>query len=243
MMQRCIAVLTCIFAAGLLLEAKQDFERSYTLVPGRYITINNIMGDIHVTGYEGETIRVTAKSEGPESDAIQVIEKNFGPKVELFPICSKFKSNKTKVDFEVKVPKSEKNISLELKSGSGKIEVADIEGNLVLNSFRGDIKVENIRGNVYAHTISGKLNALVKLSKGKRWLKFASVSGNISVTAPSDFDARVQMSTNGTLKTDFQLDTRKNRYGGQTARGKLGTGTQSIDISSVFGSVSLLKKQ
>ncbi len=242
MVRKGIVILACVIAAGFQLEAKQDFERSYALITGRHVTINNVMGDISVSGYKGETIKVIAKSEGPDSDTIRIVENNFGPRVELFPVSSKFNSSKTKLDFEVKVPKSEKNVSIELKSGSGKIEATDISGTLIVTSFRGDIKVENIQGNLFAHSISGNLDATIKEAQGMRWMKLDSGSGNIKVTAPSNLEGWISMSTSGTLNTDFAIDKHQSRYGGKVARGKLGSGTQRIEISSVFGSVSLLKK-
>ncbi|MEJ2111576.1 MAG: DUF4097 family beta strand repeat-containing protein, partial [Acidobacteriota bacterium] len=227
---------------GLHIEATQDFEKIYPVTPAKHIIINNILGDISVSGYKGDQIKVIARKKGPDSEAIKIIDKSFGPRVELFPVVSNFKNNKTRVDFELKIPESGEGISLELKSGSGKIEVADINGNLVVNSFRGNVKVENIKGNILAHSVSGDIDASIKKNGSERWMKFDSMSGNIKVTAPKDIDARIQMSTSGTLKSDFSIQSRKNRYGGQFVRGKLGSGKQRIDISSVFGSVSLLKR-
>jgi len=242
MVRKSIIILVCVIASGFPLKAKQDFERSYTLIPGRNIAINNRMGDIRVTGYKGEDIKIVAKIEGPDRDTIQIIDKSFGPRIDLFPISSKFKIDKTRVDFEVKVPESGKPVSLELKSGGGKIEVTDLSGNIVVNSFRGDVKIVNVQGNVYAHSVSGHMDVQIKGSQSRRWMKIDSGSGNISVTAPSDLDAWIEMSSNGELKTDYPIDIHKDRYRGYFARGKLGSGTQRIEISSNFGSASLLKK-
>lgn len=235
-------LLIGFIAVGVHLKATQDFEKNYPVTPGRHITVNNILGDISVSGYKGDQIKIIARRKGPDSEAIKIIDNSFGPRVELFPVTSKFKNSKTRVDFELKVPESGDGISLELKSGSGRIEVADINGNLVVNSLRGNVKVENIKGNIFAHSVSGDIDASIKKNGSERWMKFDSMSGNIKVTAPKDIDARVQISTSGTLKSDFSIPSRKNRYGGQFVRGKLGSGTQRIEISSVFGSVSLLKR-
>lgn len=244
MMRKSIVVLFCIIVSGFQLEANQEFERTYEIVPGRHIVINNMMGNINVSGYKGKSIKITANSKGPDSEAIQIIDKSFGPRVELFPICKKFKSRNTSVDFDVKVPETVKAVSLQLESGSGKIEVADIDGNIILKSVRGDIKLENAQGNVYARSVSGNVDAKVKEIKNRSRLKFDSGSGNIKVTAPSDIEARVEMTTSGSLTTDFPISKQQGRYGVHVARGKLGTGNQKVDISisSVFGSVSLLKK-
>jgi hypothetical protein len=242
MMRNSIICLVCFMATGFLLKATEDFERSYTLIPGRHITIDNKIGDIKVTGYNGEEIKIFARKKGPDRDAIKIIDRNFGPKVELFSMFSEFNNSKTSVDFEVKVPKSNNTVSIELRSGSGKIEAADFSGSLVVHSFRGDVEIANVQGNVYVHSVSGHMDAKIKKSEGRRWMKFDSGSGNIKVTAPSDFEARIELRTTGNLKTEFPVDISQGRYGEHIARGQLGSGTQRIEISSVFGSVSLLKQ-
>ncbi|MBN2321012.1 MAG: DUF4097 family beta strand repeat protein [Acidobacteria bacterium] len=235
--------LICILAVGVHLRATQDFERSYDLVPGRHITIDNKMGDIKVAGYDGKDIKVVARKEGPDQDEIEIVDKTFGPRVLLFPKFSKFKSTKTKVNFEVKIPETKTPIFMELKSGSGKIEVRDFNGWLAVDSSRGTASFVNVKGHLYARSISGSMDAEISQSQGRSQMRFDSMSGDIKVTAPSDLEALVAMkSMSGNLKTDFPIDIHQRRYGEHTAGGKLGSGMQMIHISSVSGSVSLLKK-
>jgi hypothetical protein len=235
--------LICILTAGIQLKAAEDFEKSYVLVPGRHIVIDNKMGDVKVSGYEGEDIKVIARKEGPDREKIEIVERSFGPQVMLFPKYPKFKSTKTKVDFELKVPKSDKMVSLILKSGSGKIEVRDFSGGLVAESSRGEIKFENVAGFIDARSVSGNLDAEIQQSKGRSQMRFNSMSGDIKITAPPELEALVAMhSRSGDLETDFPIDIREGRYREHTARGKLGSGKQMIHISSVSGNVSLKKK-
>ncbi len=234
--------LICIIAVGVQLRATQDFERSYALVPGRHITIDNEMGNVNVTGYDGEDIKIVARKEGPDQEEIQIIDKSFGPHIVLLSMYPKFKSTKTKVDFEIKVPNSNP-IFMELKSGSGKIEVRDFNGGLIAESSRGEVRCVNVNGFVFARSVSGRLEAEINQSQGRSQMRFASLSGDIRVTAPKDFEALVDMkSKSGDLKTNFPIDIHQRRYGENTARGKLGSGMQMLHISSVSGSVSLLKK-
>lgn len=244
MIRKSAISLVFVLAAGIQLKAAQDFEQSYPLVPGRqHITIVNKMGDVKVTGYGGEDIKISAHKKGPDKDSIKIVDRSFGPNINLFPVCSKFKSSETSVDFEVKVPTSTKYIFINLESGSGNIEVADFSGSLVAKSSRGRINVVNVDGFVAARSISGDMNAEIKQTQGRSQLQFSSISGDIKVTAPKDISALVFMkSSSDNIKTDFSLDRRQHRYEGPTARGKLGSGTQMIHISSVSGNVSLVKK-
>jgi hypothetical protein len=239
--------LLCIMATGIQLQAAQDFERSYDLVPGRDITIDNKMGDVKVTGYNGENIKVVAHKEGPDEKDIQIIEKNFGPqghRVLLIPKSAKFKSTSTRVNFEVKVPKSSGPVYMALKSGSGKIDVRDFNGWLVADSSRGEAKFVNVKGHLYVRSVSGSIDAEIDQSQNGSQMRFDSMSGDIRITAPKDFEALVAMkSVSGGLETDFPLDIRQRRYGERTAGGKLGSGSQMIWITSISGSVSLMKNK
>jgi len=243
MIRKSAICLVCIFAAGIQLRATQDFERSYPLTPGRNITIDNKMGDVTVTGYSGKDIKVSAYKKGPDTDSIKIVDKSFGPQIILFPMSSKFKSSETRVDFEVKVPESSKFVFINLKSGSGNIEVANFSGGLVAESWRGDVKVVNVNGFIDARSISGNMDAEINQAQGISQLRFSSMSGDIKITAPSDFGALVSMkSSSGDLKTDFPIHIRQGRYRDHMANGKLGSGTQMLYISSVSGNVSLMKK-
>ncbi len=75
-------------------------------------------------------------------------------------------------------------------------------------------------------------------------MTFRSISGNVEVSAPSNLDALVDMSTaSGMLKTDFPIDVQERRYGpGREARGRLGSGKQILWINSQSGRVSLIQK-
>lgn len=243
MMRKSIVCLFCVIAAGVQLRATQDFERSYAVSPGAFLSINNKMGDIKVTVYEGKEIKVFAHTEGPDRNAVEIIENSFGKMIELRPISKKFKSNKTRVDFEVKVPESGRTVTIRLTSRSGKIEVSDFGGSLWARSTRGDVKVVNVQGNVFATSDSGNMDAeIMKGQPGPRQIMLNSSSGNINVKVPSDFDAWVWMSTSGLLKTDLPISHSQGRYGIHTAHGKIGSGKQAIRIQSALGSVSLMKE-
>jgi hypothetical protein len=72
------------------------------------------------------------------------------------------------------------------------------------------------------------------------------VSGNVTVRAPADLNAYIDMSTvSGSLRTDFPIEVMERRYGpGQSARGRVGPqGSDGINlrIRSVSGRISLVK--
>jgi hypothetical protein len=263
-MKKYVICLICVIAAAYPLNAKQELEKSYPIIPMRHYTIKSIVGDITVSGYKGKEIKVIASKEGPDNGKIEIAEKNLGPNgIELSSDFPKFRNDKIKVNFEVKVPESEVSFTLELKSYSGMIDVSKLKlkGSLFINTFQGDVrvenvngdvlfidtfqgnvKVENVNGNILAKSGNGSMNVGIKQPDGRMRMRFESWNGNIKVTAPSDLEARVMMRTSGNLQFDYPLKQMGGRYEAKVAGGKLGAATQQIDISSAYGSVSLLKK-
>jgi hypothetical protein len=72
-------------------------------------------------------------------------------------------------------------------------------------------------------------------------MKFSSASGNVTVKAPSNLDAEVQMSTaSGSLRTNFPLTIEDRESGsGQKAHGRLGSGSCLLKLSTASGNVRL----
>jgi hypothetical protein len=149
------------------------------------------------------------------------------------------------VDFEIQVPKSISADSLiSLKCIRGSIRISNVNMQVWANCDWGDVDVENSRGNINAKSNSGAIRAELGSGKGQNFLTFESGSGEVIVKAPGNLNAQVFMKSDfGSLKTDFSLEKKENRYGPRTqANGKLGSGDQKLFISSRMGNVSLLKK-
>lgn len=165
------------------------------------------------------------------------------------------------VRFEVKVPRAVNYRFDSFSSVSGNVEVSDVSGELRAKSVSGEVTVKGVRGSVNATSVSGEVKVgevrgtvnakstsgdvevgITDLS-GADSMDFASVSGNVRVKLPASLDATVKMSTmSGDLKTDFPLTVEELKYGtGRRANGRVGGGAHSLKLSSVSGSVSLLR--
>ena len=222
----------------------QDFNKSYAVGAGGQIRIRNISGDVNVVGYDGSSIVVTAVKEGRDRDLVNIEDRSSGDVVDLTVRYPQTGNANASVDFEVRVPKGAEYNFERLASVSGDVSVAGVTGRLRVESVSGDVSVKDVSGVAAASTVSGSV--IVDLTKaGPGNMKFASVSGDVTVRAPANLDADVEMSTiSGGLKTDFNIEIHEPRYGpGRSARGRLGAGGYSLRITTVSGRVSLLRRE
>ncbi len=238
--------LSALLLFGLILlvttTSAQDFQKTYAISAGGHIKVRNISGDVTVTGYDGNSIVVTAVKEGRDRDLVNIEDRSTGDMIDLAVRYPQKGNANASVDFDIRVPRSAEYNFDRISSVSGNVQVAGVMGRLKVESVSGNVDVRGVSGVVSASAVSGDVNVdLAKAGSGN--MKFSSVSGNVLVRAPGNLDADIDMSTiSGGLKTEFPMEINEPRYGpGRSARGRLGTGTFSLRITTVSGRVSLLR--
>jgi hypothetical protein len=237
-----------LFLTGALPAATawgQDFQRSITLPSGGLIRVGNVSGDVRVEGYSGNSVIVEGFKEGRDRDLVKIEDLSSGDRVDVRVRYPENCSCDASVNFQVRVPA---NISYNfdrIYSVSGNVDITGITGRLRAESVSGDVDVAGVTGLVSASSVSGDVNAAIVEVEGAGDMKFSSVSGNVTVRAPSSLDADIEMSSvSGSLKTDFAIEVHEPRYGpGRSARGRLGSGAHSLRISTVSGRVSLSRNE
>lgn len=238
--------LASVSAAVLLLlvttASAQDFKKSYQLGPGGLIRVGNISGNVTVTGYDGSEVIVTAIKSGEDRDLISVKDESTAGVVDVAVKYPKNCNCEASLDFRVQVPRSVAFDFERISSVSGNVEIRGVTGKVEASSVSGDVEVNEIAGSVSASSVSGSVEVEVSRLGNEDDMKFSSVSGDVRVRVPANLGADVNMSSfSGAIKTDFPLEVRGQRHGSKSwARGKIGDGSRSLNMSSVSGSLSLL---
>jgi hypothetical protein len=237
-----IALVTLLFGlmgAGAALG--QDYQRSYTLPAHGSIRVTNVSGDVKVTGYGGNSIEVAAFKEGPDRDLVQIEDNSDANHVDLRVRYPESRNCNASVNFELRVPQGIDYNYERLSSVSGSVVVDNVTGRLRAESVSGDVDITNVTGLVSASAVSGNVDVQINDLTGAGDMKFSSVSGSVNVKAPTSLDADIEMSSiSGSLKTNFPIEVQEQRYGpGRSARGRLGSGSHSLRITTVSGRVSL----
>ena len=235
-------VATTLFAFALAATAAaQDFQKSYRIGAGGQVRIRNISGDVIVTGYDGDAIIVKAAKSGRDQEMIEIEDRSGAGNVDVGVRYPRNCNCEASVRFEVQAPRSVSYDFDHIGSVSGEVQVTGVTGRLRASSVSGDVHIKEVSGSVSASSVSGGVKVEIARLEGADDMKFSSVSGDVSVTAPASLDAEVDISSmSGSINTDFPVEVRKDRFGVHTsARGKLGEGSRHLKMSTISGSLSL----
>ncbi|MGA9773893.1 MAG: DUF4097 family beta strand repeat-containing protein [Blastocatellia bacterium] len=232
------AIIGLAFAAT---ASAQDFEKSYRVGAGSQVSVANISGDVVVTGYDGDAIIVRGIKKGRDRDLIEIEDKSSDGRVQVGVRYPKECNCDASIRFEVRVPRSVSYNFDGFTSVSGDVAVSGVTGRLRASAVSGDVRVKNVTGSASVNSVSGDVDVEVDRLDGSDDMKFSSVSGDVSVKMPSSLDAEVDISSmTGSITTDFPIEVREERHGTRTyARGRLGSGSRRVNMSSVSGDLSL----
>jgi DUF4097 and DUF4098 domain-containing protein YvlB len=221
--------------------AAQDFQKTYRIGAGGQIRISNISGDVIVTGYDGDSIVVKGTKKGRDRDQVEVEDRSGTANVDVGVRYPKHCNCDASIRFEVQVPRSVNYDFDHIASVSGDVRVTGVTGRLNASAVSGDVHITDVSGSVSASAVSGDVKVGINRLEGSDDMKFNTVSGDVSVMLPSSLDADVDMSSfSGSIKTDFAIEVRSERYGSRnTARAKLGEGSRRLKMSTVSGDISL----
>jgi lia operon protein LiaG len=239
---RSITISSVICLLLTLTASAQDFQKNYRIGAGGAVNIRNVAGDVTVTGYNGDTITVTAYKDGPDRDQVTIEDSSGGNNVDVRARYPENCNCSVSVRFDVKVPSGISYRYDSITSVSGDVQISDVKGDLHVKSVSGDVTVSGVAGAVNAASVSGDVEVEIRsLESGDGGMEFSSVSGDVDVKLPGNLDANVKMSTlSGELKTDFPLQIEEKRGGpGRSANGRLGNGARNLKLSTVSGDISL----
>lgn len=190
-------------------EYTENFSRTVRLGRNGSFDLQNVAGDISVTGGGGDDVRIEAvkrvrhpnEAEGKTLLAeieIQVVERSG--RVEVRTEYPRRRNWSGGVDFTVSVPR---DASVSLRSVSGTIKVTNINGELRAETVSGDIVSMTAKKLRTAKTVSGD----VEVSEAEAdELSVGSVSGDVVVNRlkAGGFDAQT---VSGDLRlTDVEVD-------------------------------------
>ena len=240
--------LTSLTAA----DVKETEEFTFVISPGGRISVENINGDIRITGVEGDTVNIVARKQAGKREYLDELKIVVDADSDYIRIETRHPSNHTSwfnwgnnhsgsVSYELTVPTgvnldkiSTVNGDIEIRSMSGKVKAETVNGDLVATGLVSDVDLE---------TVNGGVNAEFDTLAGSQRVSVEAVNGRIVLALPADTSARVHAETvNGSIDVDdFGLKTDKG-FIGHECDGQIGNGDARISLDTVNGSIRIVKK-
>ena len=242
-----------LFLTSLVVaDVKETEEFTFVINSGGRISLENINGDIRITGDEGDTVTIVARKQAGKQEYMDELKIVVDADSDYIRIETRHPSNLTSwfnwgnnhsgsVSYELTVPTgvnldkiSTVNGDIEIRSMSGKVKAETVNGDLVATGLVSDVDLE---------TVNGGVNAEFDTLAGSQRVSVEAVNGRIVLALPADTSARVHAETvNGSIDVDdFGLKTDKG-FIGHECDGQIGNGDARISLDTVNGSIRIVKK-
>lgn len=249
--------LAAVAVASLYIgTAVADYTEELTwtlpLNEGGRISLENINGNIEITGNEGEVVEIVAVKKAGSEEYLEGIEvlvdhdpdqiriESKHPNGGLKRMFSWGKESSGSVSYTLHVPASANLDGIE--SVNGDVSIAGVGGVVKASTVNGGIVVDNLASNASIETVNGSVEASFDRFGGGQKANCESVNGKVTVRLPKDADTAVSAETiNGGIDGgDFGLQTNKG-FIGRDLEGRIGDGAGNLDLSTVNGSIRIRK--
>jgi hypothetical protein len=126
---------------------------------------------------------------------------------------------------------------------SGEVAACDIDGAVRFRSVSGALTLAGgALDALDANTMSGQVTADVTLTAAAS-VTISTMSGDVTLRLPSDSDASVRLqSTSGAVHSEFDSLRTVKAPASRVASGNVGAGTGQVSVSTMSGSVTLLRR-
>ncbi len=133
--------------------------------------------------------------------------------------------------------------SLDANTVSGDLEAQDVGGDMAFKTVSGGLTIAGgSLGRLDAKTVNGKITADVDLAPAAS-VRAATVSGDVAVRLPATASTTVDLrSTSGRVESAFDGLESSRKPGAAGLAGTLGAGDGQLSVSTVSGSVTLLRR-
>lgn len=226
----------------------EEFHQSYALTADGRIELDNINGDVHISSWDRNEVKVDAIKYADTKEKLDEAKIDIDAGKEYVSIRTKYPrhdqswnwgshNNPATVDYTLTVPRTARLDDIKLINGS--LEVTAISGEVRASCINGRLEARDLAGRAQLSTINGKLDAKFAKLAGQS-IDLNSVNGSVDLTIPSDSNAIVEASTvSGGINNDLGLHVNRHRFVGQELRGELGSGGTHIKLSNVNGRVEV----
>ena len=224
--------------AGDLVE---EFHHTYALATDGRVSLENMNGDVHVTSWSRNEVKVDAIKRASSEDRLEAIDIKIDSHPNALQIKTKyyqhFDNNPGGVEYTLTVPRGTRLDKVELVNGG--LDVQDLGGEVNASSVNGRIKVRGLSGGARLSVVNGHLEATFDRLDEPKTISLESVNGSIDLALPPDASVTLDASTvAGSIHDDFGLPV-TGHFVGRKLHGTLGEGRAQVELRDVNGSIKI----
>jgi DUF4097 and DUF4098 domain-containing protein YvlB len=226
--------------ARVIRAPQVEFRQFYTLGPHGRIVIQNLYGDVSITGWDREDVLVEAIKRAPSrrglDDARVVVEPSDGS----LSIHTLYAGNEVgrpaSVEYRIVVPRSATLDDVKLVNGG--LSIDGVTGPVKATAVNGAIHAQRLAGRAELSTVNGPLEADFAEVSRARPISLSSVNGPIRLSIPCG--AAVSLSAhNRSGGIDSQVGQVSREQDGQRLHTQLNRGGAQIRLENVNGGISI----
>jgi hypothetical protein len=269
MRQRALAALAAVVAtmavAGVVAAgavatpaaAQEPFAWSGRLAAGQTVEVRGINGRVRAEPSADGQVHVAAtrraRRDDPASVRIEVVEHAGGVTVcAVYPTpgdaerpnecrpgggSMSVRDNDVRVDFVVRVPA---DVRFRGATVNGDVEAEGLTAEARATTVNGDVVVRTA-GFARASTVNGRITVRLGETRLPGNVRYSTVNGDIVLELPASPNAELRATTvRGAIESDFPV-LMSGRIGQRSVRGTLGEGGPELRLSTVNGSIRLLR--
>ena len=227
-------------------------EMTYEVNADARISLENINGDIRITGGGGDKVHLVAEKKAGNQEYLDELKIVVDADEDYIRIETRHPKSEGgwfnwgsdssgSVSYVLEVPET---VNLDtISTVNGDVKISAVNGQVKAETVNGSLEAVGLKGDVKLETVNGSVKAeFDQLGEGQR-VSADAVNGKIVLVLPGNASARVEAETvNGSIDADdFGLEAEKG-FVGRDLSGEIGGGDARISLDTVNGSIKIMKK-
>ena len=243
----CAALVAQAQASDYSGKLTEEFHHTYPLSAGGRVELDNINGDVHITGWDRNEVKVDAVKYADTKEELDDAKIEVDAGSDFVSIHTDYHSHNhyfgrghgdsASVQYTLMVPRGA-NLD-EIKLVNGPLDIQGVGGEVRASCVNGRLSAQGLKGRTEISSVNGRVEARFDQLPNST-IEISSVNGALEVVLPSDAKADIEASTvSGGIENDFGLHVNHHQFVGHSLRGDLGGGGTRIELSNVNGRIEI----
>ena len=231
----------CQATSGIASTGSQrEFCQSYALRAGGRVVIDNLYGDVRISAWNRDEVRIQAIKSASDSERLDDAQIVVDSTADMLSVYTQYAGSDVEhpasVEYHITVPRTASLEAVRLVNGG--LSIRGLQGPVKATSINGDIRADLLEGTADLSTVNGQVEAAFHKISPDNAISLRSVNGPISLSIPPGAGARlIAQNRSGGILTDFGRRAIAER--GHHFHAILKGGGAEIHLENVNGGISI----